>query len=45
VDEKSKMLAPLTDLIGECGKTKVTKAKGQRMLLGIGKKFTNRYLT
>jgi hypothetical protein len=42
---RSKMLAPLTDLVGECGKTKVTKAKGQRMLLGIGKKFTNRYLT
>jgi hypothetical protein len=25
---KSKMLAPLTNLVGECGQTKVTKAKG-----------------
>ena len=26
--KRSKMLAPLTDLVGECGQTKVTKAKG-----------------
>jgi hypothetical protein len=26
----SKMLAPLTDLVGECGQTKVTKAKGTK---------------
>ena len=26
------MLAPLTDLVGECGKTKVTKAKGTKQL-------------
>ena len=31
------MLAPLTDLVVECGQTKITKAKGQRKLLGIGK--------
>jgi hypothetical protein len=27
---RSEMLAPLTDLVGECGKTKVTKAKGTK---------------
>ena len=27
---RSKMLAPLTSLVGECGQTKVTKAKGTR---------------
>jgi hypothetical protein len=42
---RNDMLAPLADLVGECGQTKVTKAKGQRKLLGIGKKFTNRHLT
>jgi hypothetical protein len=26
----SKMLAPLTSLVGECGQTKVTKAKGTK---------------
>ena len=26
--KRSKMLAPLTDLVGECGQTKVTKGKG-----------------
>ena len=26
----SKMLAPLTDLVGECGQTKVTRAKGTK---------------
>ena len=26
--KQSKMLAPLTDLVGECGHTKVTKEKG-----------------
>ena len=25
------MLAPLTDLVGECGQTKVTKAKGTKI--------------
>jgi hypothetical protein len=34
------MLAPLTDLVVECGQTKITKAKGQRKLLGIGKKYS-----
>ena len=33
------MLAPLADLIGECGQTKVTKAKGQKKLLGIGEEI------
>ena len=27
---QSEMLAPLTDLVGECGTTKVTKAKGTK---------------
>jgi len=27
---RSKMLAPLTDLVGECGQTKATKAKGTK---------------
>ena len=29
---RSKMLAPLTDLVGKCGHTKVTKAKGTKKL-------------
>ena len=34
---QSKMLAPLTDLVGECGQTKVTKAKGDRKIsLALG---------
>ena len=28
--KRSEMLAPLTDLVGECGQTKVTKAKGTK---------------
>ncbi len=28
--KRSKMLAPLTDLVGECGQTKVTRAKGTK---------------
>ena len=27
-EKRSEMLAPLTDLVGECGKTKATKKKG-----------------
>ena len=27
---RSEMLAPLTDLVGECGTTKVTKSKGTK---------------
>ena len=27
---RSDMLAPLTDLVGECGQTKTTKAKGTK---------------
>jgi len=30
--KQSKMLAPLTDLVGECGQTKVTKAKGTKKI-------------
>ena len=33
----SKMLAPLTSLVGECGHTKVTKAKGRN--LGTGMRY------
>ena len=29
---RSKMLAPLTDLAGKCGQTKVTKAKGTKKM-------------
>ncbi len=28
--KRSEMLAPLTDLVGKCGQTKVTKAKGTK---------------
>ena len=31
---RSNMLAPLTELVGECGQTKVTKAKGTTLALG-----------
>ncbi len=30
----SDMLAPLTSLVGECGQTKTTKAKGTKKILG-----------
>ena len=30
---RSEMLAPLTDLVGECGQTKDTKAKGTKQAL------------
>jgi hypothetical protein len=33
---RSDMLAPLTNLVGECGQTKTTKAKGTKKVLGIG---------
>ncbi len=29
---QSKMLAPLTSLVGECGQTKATRAKGTKMV-------------
>jgi hypothetical protein len=29
-ERQSNMLAPLTSLVGECGQTKVTKAKGTK---------------
>jgi hypothetical protein len=28
--KRSELLAPLTDLVGECGQTKATKAKGTK---------------
>ena len=31
-ENQSKILAPLTDLVGKCGHTKVTKAKGTKKL-------------
>jgi hypothetical protein len=42
---RSDMLAPLTNLVEECGQTKVTKAKGTKKAFGIGTKFTNKHLT
>eukprot|EP00804_Cyclotella_cryptica_P005947 CCRYP_000201-RA/>CCRYP_000201-RA protein AED:0.41 eAED:0.44 QI:0/0/0/1/0/0/2/0/120 len=33
---RSKVLAPLTSLVGECGHTKVTRAKRQRNVHGTG---------
>ncbi len=33
---RSNMLAPLLSLVGECGQTKTTKAKGPRRYPGIG---------
>jgi hypothetical protein len=33
---RSDMLAPLTSLVGECGQTKTTKAKGPKRYPGIG---------
>ncbi len=33
---RSDMLAPLTSLVGECGQTKTTKAKGTKRYPGIG---------
>ena len=35
---RSKILAPLISLVGECGQTKVTKSKGPERFLGIGLK-------
>ena len=32
--ERSEMLASLTDLVSECGETKVTKLKGKSIALG-----------
>ena len=35
-EKRTDLLAPLTDLVGECGTTKSTKKRGQRKPLGIG---------
>ena len=35
-EKRSDLLAPLTDLVGECGTTKSTKKKGTKKPLGIG---------
>ena len=43
--KQSKMLAPLTDLVGDCGQTKVPKQKGLRRFPGIGIKNIKKLLT
>ena len=42
---RSNMLAPLTNLIGECGQTKTTKAKGTKKASWHWDVFTNKHLT
>ena len=42
---RSDMLAPLTDLVGECGQTKTTKAKGTKKASWHWEIFTNKHLT
>ncbi len=41
----SEMLAPLTDLVGECGETKIPKRIRPRKIIGGGIQFINRCLT
>ena len=41
----SKMLAPLTDLVGECGETKITKKDKTKNKPWRGIQFINRCLT
>ncbi len=41
----SEMLAPLTDLVGECGETKTTKKNKSKRNLGGGSKSINKRLT
>jgi hypothetical protein len=41
----SEMLAPLTDLMGECGETKTTRINKTKKNLGGGIQFINRRLT
>ena len=38
-EKRTDLLAPLTDLVSECGTTKTTKKKGTKNLLGIGMTF------
>ncbi len=42
---RSEMLAPLTDLVGECGETKPPERIIPRKNLGGGIQFINRHLT
>ncbi len=41
----SKMLAPFTDLVGECGETKTTKKNKTKKNLGGRIRFINKHLT
>ncbi len=41
----SEMLAPLTDLVGECGVTKITRMNKTKKNLGDGILFINKRLT
>ena len=43
--KRSEMLAPLTDLVGECGETKTTKKTRPRKALDGGIRFIKRHLT
>jgi hypothetical protein len=42
-DRCSKMLAPLTSLVGECSQTKVTKPKEAKRSLGTGLKSIKKH--
>jgi hypothetical protein len=42
---RSEMLAPLTDLVGECGETKTTRMNKTKKNLGSGIQLINRHLT
>ncbi len=41
---RSDILAPVTSLIGECGQTKTTKAKGTKRYPGIGMRSIKEHL-
>ncbi len=41
----SEMLAPLTDLVGEFGKTKTSKKNKKKKNLGGGIRFVNKHFT
>jgi hypothetical protein len=43
--KRSEMLAPLTDLVGECGETKTTKKNKTKRNLGGGSQSINKHLT
>jgi hypothetical protein len=42
---RSEMLAPLTDLVGECRETKTTRMNKTKKNLGGGIRFINKHLT